>query len=99
MAEKAQEDSKIRSLLFDHWLAAAECWSKSQLLITLKSKQKNSKCGLRRWFTKQEMVQKWGAEVAQAMVDAKESDEERRKREVREHPDCPVREACCLHVP
>ena len=45
LAEKAAEDSSVRSLLFDHWLAAAECWPKSQLLVTLKSRKKNSDVG------------------------------------------------------
>ena len=44
------------------------------------------------------MDEKWRVEVAGAMVEAKMEDEERRKKEVRQHPDCPGREACCLHV-
>ena len=41
-----------------------------------------------------QMCSKWGEEVATAMKESKEADEERSQAEIREHPDVPGREDC-----
>ncbi|CAE7611107.1 PLCXD2 [Symbiodinium sp. CCMP2592] len=92
LSNKAKGDSSKRSFLFESWLTSEECWMKSSLLKRLRSKNSNAKRGLRRWLTKAEMEAKWGTEVAEAMIESKEADEERSLTEIRPHPELPHRE-------
>ncbi|CAE7351856.1 unnamed protein product [Symbiodinium sp. CCMP2456] len=96
LASKASGDSSKRSFLFENWLTSSESWMKSSLLQRLKSKNSNAKRGLRRWLTKQEMVAKWGEEIAQAMIETKENDDEKAMTEIRAHPELPLREDYCI---
>ena len=82
----------MRSCLFEDWLQSGENWSKSKLLIRLRNKNSNAKKGCRKWLTRAEMVTRWGEDVAQAMIDAKENDPERARKEIRPHPELPKRE-------
>ena len=98
LSEKAKSNSSQRSVLFEHWLTANENWQTSKLLIRLRSSKKNRKAGLRRWMLFTEMVAKWGEEVATAMKESKEADEERSKSEIREHPDVKGRKDMCMYA-
>ncbi|CAE7247281.1 unnamed protein product [Symbiodinium microadriaticum] len=96
LSKQASGDSSKRSFLFENWLTCQECWMKSSLLQRLRSKNSNAKRGLRRWLTKAEMEARWGAEIAKAMVETKESDEEKAMTEIRPHPELPDREDKCI---
>ena len=79
--------------MFEHWLLSGECWAKSKLTLRLRNKTRNAKRGLRRWMTRFEMEQKWGKELAAAIIEEKENDEHLAETEIRPNPDCPKREA------
>ena len=91
LAERAKGDSGQRSYLFEHWLLAEGNWCKSKLLVRLRSKHASKKKGMRRWYTRTELVQKNGETIADAMIEEKLADDEKRETEVRNHPDCPSR--------
>ena len=96
MQERAKSDPRQRSVLFESWLTSQENWGSSRLLMRLRSSNKSSHRGVRRWYFKREMVEKWGAEIAAAMIEDKEQDDERRETEIRTHPDIKPREDCML---
>ncbi|CAE7248703.1 unnamed protein product [Symbiodinium sp. KB8] len=96
LAKKASGDSSKRSFLFENWLTSQECWMKSSLLQRLRSKNSNAKRGLRRWLTKAEMQDRWGAEITKAMIETKETDDEKALTEIRPHPELPNREDECI---
>ena len=59
--------------------------------MKLRSKSSNRKKGLRRWYTKAELIERYGESVALAIIEAKETDDEKRVSEIRNHPECPQR--------
>ena len=91
LAEKCKVNSSQRSYLFEHWLLADGCWAKSKLLLTLRSKKANKKRGLRRWYTRAELEERYGQSVAADIIEAKEMDDYKREHEIRPHPECPQR--------
>ena len=93
LAQKADDDAVKRGALYEDWITSGEDWKKSRLLQIIRSKDSLSKQGLRRWCTFQEMVARWGQQVAEDIRDHKMADERLRQTEVRSHPDCPKREA------
>ena len=60
--------------------------------MRLRSSNKTSRRGSRRWYFRKEMVEKWGEEIASAMIEDKISDEDRKSNEVRCSPDMKPRE-------
>ncbi|CAE7640337.1 unnamed protein product [Symbiodinium pilosum] len=101
LAAKCKGNSSQRSYLFENWLLCDGNWAKSSLLAKLKSRNRNSRRGLRKWMTRAEMQEKWGETITQCIIEAKESDEERAKSEIRNHPECPSNKVMiqylCLH--
>ena len=65
--------------------------------MRLRNSSKSQTTGVRRWYFRREMVEKWGEEITAAMIEDKLSDEERRRTEIRTHPDMKAREDR-LHV-
>ena len=59
--------------------------------MKLRSKKANRKKGLRRWYTKAELVERYGESVAADIIEAKELDDLKRETEIRPHPECPQR--------
>ncbi|CAE7710478.1 unc-89 [Symbiodinium sp. CCMP2592] len=97
LARKAVDEPGQRSYMFESWLASNEDWKKSSLLVTLRRKGSSARKGLRKWMLYTEMITKWGAEIALAMKESKESDEHRRKNEIRDHPDAShLKQYLCL---
>ncbi|CAE7282081.1 PLCXD2, partial [Symbiodinium microadriaticum] len=97
LARKAVDDPGQRSYMFEAWLAANEDWKKSSLLVTLRRKGASARRGLRKWVLYSEMIEKWGETIAQAMVEAKQADEHKRKHEIRPFPDAPhLQQYLCL---
>ena len=83
--------------MFESWLSSGEDWKASTLLTTLKSKNTSSYRGIRRWMLFSEMESKWGHDIALAMKEAKESDEERNNSEIRDFPELPsLKQYLCL---
>ena len=98
LAEKAFPSSSQRSYLFEAWVTSSESWKNSKLLVALKSRSKHARRGLRRWYTFDEMVKKWGADIAEDIKNTKLGDEKLREREVRQHPELPHRQDSGAHV-
>ena len=97
LAKKARKSSDQRSYMFESWLAANEDWKSSTLLTTLRNKNVSSYRGVRKWMLFSEMKGKWGEEIATAMKESKESDEERAKNEIRDFPEVPnLQQYLCL---
>ena len=77
-----------RQLLLEQWNACQGIWTQSELLFTLKQTSAHRKRGCRKWLTRSEIANKYGSEqIAQSIVDAKLSDEEASRNQVRIHPD------------
>ena len=99
LASKAKADAGQRSYLFEAWLSSSENWHKSALLSRLRSKKSSTARGFRKWMLRQEMVDKWGDEVADDMIEAKTSCEEKSMTEIRDWPECPtgkIKQYLCL---
>ncbi|CAE7221785.1 PLCXD2, partial [Symbiodinium sp. CCMP2456] len=97
LARKAVDDAGQRSYMFESWLASNEDWKKSSLLVTLRRKGSSARRGLRKWVLYSEMITKWGEDIALAMKEAKETDEHKRKHEIRDFPDAPhLKQYLCL---
>ena len=99
LASKAKADAGQRSYLFEAWLSSSENWHKSALLSRLRSKKSSTARGFRKWMLRQEMVDKWGDEVADDMIEAKTPCEEKSMTEIRDWPECPtgkIKQYLCL---
>ncbi|CAE7418869.1 PLCXD2 [Symbiodinium sp. CCMP2592] len=92
LSKKASDDAGMRSYLFESWLSSGENWHKSSLLSRLRSKKSATARGFRKWMLRKEMVEKWGEEMADDMIEAKMTCEEKRMTEIRNWPECPKRE-------
>ena len=86
-------DDSQRSYMYESWLLAEGSWKNSKLYLTLKKKGSHSRRGLRRWYTFDEMVTKFGAEAARDIKERKENDPKLCGTEIRAHPECPDNEA------
>ena len=53
--------------------------------MSLRNKSSNTRHGVRRWFTRAELEQKWGAQIAEDIIASKLGDPATAKREVRIH--------------
>ena len=103
LSERAKSDPRQRSVLFESWLTSQENWGSSKLLMRLRSSSKSQHTGVRRWYFRREMVQKWGEEITAAMIEDKLQDDERKNSEIRGHPDMKPREdplhvQQCVHI-
>lgn len=79
--------------MFEEWAGSEEDWSKSNLIIQMKSRNKHSKKGCRRWLTQREISDKYSSEeIAADIVRLKLEDSKARASTVRDHPDLPGRE-------
>ncbi|CAE7151479.1 unnamed protein product, partial [Symbiodinium pilosum] len=81
LAEKAFPSSSQRSYLFEAWITSSESWKNSKLLVALKSRSKHARRGLRRWYTFDEMVKRWGTDIAEDIKNTKLGDEKLKERE------------------
>lgn len=79
------------SVLYEQWASCAGIWKESALYIRMKSTQRNKTRGCRQWLTFEQICSKYGSfEVATSITEYKLNlDEESRKGQVRNHPDCP----------
>lgn len=80
------------SCLFEAWLSCGGNWKTSRLYISITSKNKSKTCGVRRWLTKAELVNRFGKDVAEDIIARKMGDESLRERETRWHPELPGNE-------
>ena len=78
-------------MLYENWLSADENWSESKLVLSLKQSSKLSTFGCRKWFTRQDLTDKYKSpEIAAEIIHEKLALEESvRKTVVRPHPDAP----------
>lgn len=85
-------------ILWEEWLGSSENWNQSSYAITLSCKHEQEKVGARRWMTYNQILEKYhnNADVAQSIVDHKESDPALSKTHIKRHPDAPSRDAPCL---
>ena len=88
----SKKNEKLQ-VLFEEWAGSEEDWSKSNLIIQMRSRNKHSKKGCRRWLTQREIADKYGsADIAADIVRLKLEDNKTRASTVRDHPDLPGRE-------
>ena len=78
-------------MLYENWLSADENWSKSKLVLSLQQSSKQSTFGCRKWFTRQDLIDKYKSpEIASEIIQEKLALEESvRNTVVRPHPDAP----------
>ena len=78
-------------MLYENWLSADENWSKSKLVLSLQQSSKLSTFGCRKWFTRQDLIDKYKSpEIASEIIQEKLALEESvRNTVVRPHPDAP----------
>ena len=78
-------------VLYENWLSADENWNKSKLVVSLQQSSKLSTFGCRKWFTRQDLIDKYKSpEIATEIIQEKLALEESvRKTVVRAHPDAP----------
>ena len=89
-------DSPRLQILLEQWISCAGIWKESALYIRMSSKKAFKKRGCRAWLTFQQIAERYGSEdVARQITETKLGDEEARRSQVREHPDCP---ATVLHL-
>ncbi len=86
----AQKKEKMQ-VLYENWLSADENWSKSKLVLSLQQSSKLSTFGCRKWFTRQDLIDKYKSpEIASEIIQEKLALEESvRNTVVRPHPDAP----------
>lgn len=86
----AQKKEKMQ-VLYENWLSADENWNKSKLAVSLQQSSKLSTFGCRKWFTRQDLIDKYkSSEIATEIIQEKLALEESvRKTVVRAHPDAP----------
>ncbi|CAE7609000.1 unnamed protein product [Symbiodinium sp. CCMP2592] len=77
------------AVLWEGWVQCQGNWHSSELLLTLQSSRKNKRRGARRWMTVKELVDRYGQEVADEVVEYKSRDPVLRKTQIKCHPDCP----------
>ena len=79
-------------MLFEEWAGSGEDWTKSRMVIEMKTRDRHRVKGSRRWLTESEIATKYGsAEIAHEIIQHKLDNENLRATSVREHPDLPGR--------
>ena len=85
----AFRDHSRLQLLLEQWTSCCGVWTQSDFWIQLKQKKRNRTYGCRRWFTRSEMVAKFGSQkTADEIIACKLCDPQVRATQVRAHPDC-----------
>ena len=70
----SKKNEKLQ-VLFEEWAGSEQDWNKSNLIIQMRSRNKHSKKGCRRWLTQREIADKYGsAEIAADIVRLKLED-------------------------
>ena len=78
----------------EEWLTTGGDWSKSKLYIKMTIKKRERTHGARIWYTKHQLVQKFGSDyLAQQIIDNKMNDPLAKDTQVKNHPDAPDCEA------
>lgn len=81
--------SERLTILYEQWVSCSGHWRESQFFLRMSTSSRRKKFGCRKWLTQHELAIKYGsAEIAQSIVDAKESDDKLRLSHIRSHPDC-----------
>ena len=83
----------MMSVLFESWNECGADWRKSSIFLQVTSKDKHKRKGVKSWFTKEQLNQRFGQEGADAIVCFKTGDATLSQSEVRDHPDAPGVEA------
>lgn len=61
---------------------------------TIKERKKHTSYGARVWLTKDQLIKKYDSvSIAEAIIASKLVDEETKRTQTKEHPDCPGNEA------
>ena len=80
------------AVLFEEWASSGEDWTKSRMVIEMKTKDRHRVRGSRRWLTESEISEKYNSpEIARDICTNKLENEQLRATTVREHPDLPGR--------
>ncbi|CAJ1414705.1 unnamed protein product, partial [Effrenium voratum] len=89
-ASKAPYHERIEKTgtMFEAWLSTGGEWSQSSFYMNLKQTQRLTRRGCRRWLLRKEMEDKWGPDIAGAMITRKELDPDLSMTETRVHPEC-----------
>ena len=93
MAEKARQGSRAEKTsklqaLFEQWCSAEEQWSRSQFVLRMRNSVSSKHRGARRWMPKQDIVKRYGEDVACQIISEKQKPELENVQWKR-HPDLP----------
>ena len=82
-------DTERLQILQEQWIGCGGVWKESALYLRMTSKNTFRKRGSRAWLTFQQIAERYGSEdVARQITEAKLADEDMRRLQVRQHPDC-----------
>ena len=85
--------------LYEEWLGSNEQWSRSNYVVQLQQSHEFTKVGARRWMTYQEIAEKYKSnDVADCIVEEKQSNKALAPYQIKRHPDCPKRDEPKLHL-
>ncbi len=80
----------LNSVLHDAWASCGEGnWTESKFLLRIRERHTCKRRGVRRWLTKAEIDERFGADLGEQIRNRKLYDEELKKKEVRENPNLP----------
>ena len=79
----------MNAVLFEAWEKCQGNWTKSEMLMTIRSVNRSKKMGVRVWMTRAEAVTRFGEAAADAIILRKLQDETLKTTQVRDHPEAP----------
>lgn len=86
--------SQKLAVLQEQYESCAGQWERSTFFISLKSENRSSRRGCRKWLTRAQIAQKYQSmEVANLICDSKLKDETTKAEQTKQHWDCPECEA------
>ena len=84
----AYRNTEALAVLMEQWVSCEGQWNESEFMKTVKSEKHQRTRGRREWLTRHQLAVKVGSEeLAKQTVDAKETDMEASKSQVRLNPD------------
>eukprot|EP00438_Fugacium_kawagutii_P000155 Skav223605 [mRNA] locus=scaffold493:641546:642457:+ [translate_table: standard] len=91
---------EMMNVLFEQWVITGGEWSKSELVIQAKSSFTGRRRGSRQWFTKKQLMDKYGGceDTADQIIASKLADPITKQACVRPHPELPWRNDLMLYL-
>ena len=79
----------MNSILYEAWMSCSGNWTNSRFLLQIRQRTSDKIKGVRKWFTRSELIAKFGEGPAEDIISRKAGDEQLAAKEIRQHPECP----------